>query len=121
MDEKKKNAIKSGIIEAVKRGYTFFPEIEDFLESKGIDYAGSVAMCCTKNPHIVMWAGWSMESNAALCELLKEENISIVYGTNYFYFMHIVIGKMLKFPVARSMNYHYKTDHWMPCALRLTA
>ena len=120
MDEKKKNAIKEGIIEAVKKGNEFFPDIEEFLESKGIDYTGGIAMCYTKNPHIIMWAGWNAEGNEALKEILKEENISIVYGGDYFCLVHFIIGKGLSLPIAKSMKYPYKRDHWIPCALRLT-
>lgn len=115
-----KDVIKQGILEALKDGNELFPDIEEYLDSKGIDYSGSVAICYSKNPNIIMWAGWNIEAQQALSELLKEENVGIVYGTDYFCLMYMVIGKMLKFPIARSMNYHYKKDHWMPCALRFT-
>lgn len=120
MNEKKKNAIKEGVIEALKNGNEFFPDIEEFLKSKGIDYTGGVAMCYPVNPHIIMWSGWCLEGSEALSELLKEDKINFIYGGNYFLFMYFVIGVKLPFPIAKSMKYPYKKDHWMPCALRLT-
>ncbi|HFV7782324.1 TPA: hypothetical protein ACH97M_001492 [Staphylococcus aureus] len=117
-----KEQLKKYIYEYVKE-YKEIPiyQLEDLFKEINHDYIGRTSITHDKDENIVFWSGWNKITMFALIELVKSEQLDLVYRGS-FIMRYLLDGRVLNLPLAICYPEDgQQTDvpSWVPMVLRI--
>lgn len=115
MSEILKDKLKDAIVQVVtdKKGVSF-AEIERLYERLGYDYKGDCSLCVHDNECLLLWLNWTQEACDIINELVMTEKVHLDAAHPLIYMLDGIIPQL---PIAKRVNYKYKTPHWVPVVL----
>lgn len=98
------------------RGSVSFAELERRVQMPaGMTWTGDHAICSSRDPNIILWAGVSKPVVDALNELANSKSIEYRSADLLIY---MIDGKMLRFPtLSRWPSKPLKTERWIPVVM----
>ncbi|HHW6473423.1 TPA: hypothetical protein ACU2TZ_000292 [Staphylococcus aureus] len=117
-----KEQLKKYIYEYVKE-YKEIPiyQLEDLFKEINHDYIGRTSITHDKDENIVFWSGWNKITMFALIELVKSEQLDLVYRGS-FIMRYLLDGRVPNLP----LDICYPEDgqqtdvpSWVPMVLRI--
>ena len=117
-----KEQLKKTIYDYVKE-YKEIPiyQLEDLFEEINHDYIGRTSITHDKDENIVFWSGWNKITMFALIELVKSEQLDLVYRGR-FVMRYLLDGRVPNLPLAICYPEDgQQTDvpSWVPMVLRI--
>ncbi|MBJ6274894.1 hypothetical protein JGU48_07270 [Staphylococcus aureus] len=96
-------------------------QLEDLFKEMDHDYIGKTSVTHDKDKNIVFWSGWSKVTMFALIELVKSEQLDLVYIGSYV-MRYLLDGRVTNLPLAICYPEDgQQTDvpSWVPMVLRI--
>ncbi|EUG12314.1 hypothetical protein, partial [Staphylococcus aureus] len=95
-----KEQLKKYIYDYVKE-YKEIPiyQLEDLFKEMNHDYIGRTSVTHDKDENIVFWSGWNKITMFALIELVKSEQLDLVYRGS-FVMRYLLDGRVPNLPLA---------------------
>ncbi|HCW7756440.1 TPA: hypothetical protein OYE87_002694 [Staphylococcus aureus] len=117
-----KEQLKKYIYEYVKE-YKEIPiyQLEDLFKEINHDYIGRTSITHDKDENIVFWSGWNKITMFALIELVKSEQLDLVYRGS-FIMRYLLDGRVPNLPLVICYPEDgQQTDvpSWVPMVLRI--
>ncbi|HCY1729675.1 TPA: hypothetical protein O1H40_002805 [Staphylococcus aureus] len=117
-----KEQLKKYIYDYVKE-YKEIPiyQLEDLFKEMNHDYIGRTSVTHDKDENIVFWSGWNKIPMFALIELVKSEQLDLVYRGS-FVMRYLLDGRVPNLPLAICYPEDgQQTDvpSWVPMVLRI--
>ncbi|MCQ1163995.1 hypothetical protein NNK10_10825 [Staphylococcus aureus] len=117
-----KEQLKKYIYDYVKE-YKEIPiyQLEDLFKEMNHDYIGRTSVTHDKDENIVFWSGWNKITMFALIELVKSEQLDLVYRGS-FVMRYLLDGRVPNLPLAICyLEDGQQTDvpSWVPMVLRI--
>lgn len=117
-----KEQLKKYIYDYVKE-YKEIPiyQLEDLFKEINHDYIGRTSITHDKDENVVFWSGWNKITMFALIELVKSEQLDLVYRGS-FVMRYLLDGRVPNLPLAICYQEDgQQTDvlSWVPMVLRI--
>ncbi|MBO8562881.1 hypothetical protein, partial [Staphylococcus aureus] len=96
-------------------------QLEDLFKEINHDYIGRTSITHDKDENIVFWSGWNKITMFALIELVKSEQLDLVYRGS-FIMRYLLDGRVPNLPLAICYPEDgQQTDvpSWVPMVLRI--
>lgn len=97
-------------------------QLEDLFEELDYAFKGKASVSHDIDNNIVFWSGWNEMTMHALIELVKGEQLDLVYRSSYV-MRYLLDGRVPNLPLAISYpEYEQQTQvpSWLPMLLRVT-
>ncbi|MCG1866742.1 hypothetical protein RJB90_11425 [Staphylococcus capitis] len=97
-------------------------QLEDLFKELEYDYKGKVSVTHDQDKNIVFWSGWNEMTMRALIELVKGEQLDLVYRGSYV-MRYLLDGRVPSLPLAITYpvdGQQTEVPSWLPMLLRLT-
>ena len=97
-------------------------QLEDLFKELEHDYKGKTSVTHDQDKNIVFWSGWNEMTMRALIELVKGEQLDLVYRSSYV-MRYLLDGRVPNLPLAINYpEYEQQTEvpSWLPMLLRVT-
>ena len=97
-------------------------QLEDLFKELEHDYKGKTSVTHDQDKNIVFWSGWNEMTMRALIELVKGEQLDLVYRGSYV-MRYLLDGRVPNLPLEISYpvdGQQTEVPSWVPMLLRVT-
>ncbi|MGW9860561.1 hypothetical protein ACUXPZ_001002 [Staphylococcus epidermidis] len=97
-------------------------QLEDLFKELDYDFKGKASVTHDIDKNIVFWSGWNKLTMYALIELVKGEQLDLVYRASYV-MRYLLDGRVPSLPLSITYpEYGQQTEvpSWVPMLLRVT-